>query len=149
MNIRPLESLTKEEKMNIRPLESLTKEELIELIRHERDHCEDILHMVPDGWKLVPVEPTDEMKKAGCQVPLNKAARHNACYKAMLASAPTIKDSLLAKPTDTEMLDWLVENEQTIEYVEDTGCFEVWIDTCRHEGKTARDAISKAMRGDK
>ncbi|HZJ99822.1 MAG TPA: hypothetical protein VFC79_07435 [Tissierellaceae bacterium] len=40
------------------------------------------------GWKLVPFEPTDEMKKAGCQVPLNKAARHNACYKAMLEAAP-------------------------------------------------------------
>lgn len=33
-------------------------------------------------------EPTVEMKKAGCQVPLNKVGRHNACYKAMLAAAP-------------------------------------------------------------
>ena len=42
----------------------------------------------PEGWQLVPKEPSDEMKKAECQVPLNKAARHNACYKAMLAAAP-------------------------------------------------------------
>lgn len=35
--------------MNIKPLESLTKEELIELIKHERtDHCEDVLTMVPE-----------------------------------------------------------------------------------------------------
>ena len=43
---------------------------------------------VPEGWKLVPVEPTPEMMKAGCAVPLNKAARHNSCYRAMLAAAP-------------------------------------------------------------
>lgn len=44
---------------------------------------------VPDGWKLVPVEPTPEMMRSGMSVPLNKAARHNAVYRAMLAAAPT------------------------------------------------------------
>ena len=44
---------------------------------------------VPDGWKLVPVEPTPEMMRSGANVPLNKAARHNAVYRAMLAAAPT------------------------------------------------------------
>ncbi len=43
---------------------------------------------VPDGWQLVPVEPTREMSIAGCQVPLNKAARHNTVYRAMLAAVP-------------------------------------------------------------
>lgn len=42
----------------------------------------------PEGWQLVPVEPTQEMSIAGCQVPLNKAARHNTVYRAMLAAAP-------------------------------------------------------------
>lgn len=46
---------------------------------------------VPDGWKLVPLEPTKEMSIAGCQVPLNKAARHNTVYRAMLAAAPEYK----------------------------------------------------------
>ena len=39
-------------------------------------------------WKLVPVEPTPEMMRSGMNVPLNKAARHNAVYRAMLESAP-------------------------------------------------------------
>ena len=45
--------------------------------------------IVPDGWKLVPVDPTQEMMRSGANVPLNKAARHNAVYRAMLAAAPT------------------------------------------------------------
>lgn len=147
--------------MNIRPLESLTKEELIELVKHEREHIADTRKMVPEGFKLVPAEPTDEMKKAGCQVPLNKAARHNACYKAMLAAAPqpdhipdvtkmvpVAKQSLTFEPTDSEMLDWVVDNWQTVEYTEDKGIFEVWTGTCKYEGKTVREAIIKAMRGE-
>lgn len=43
---------------------------------------------VPDGWKLVPVEPTPEMMRSGMNVPVNKAARHNAVYRAMLKEAP-------------------------------------------------------------
>lgn len=43
---------------------------------------------VPEGWQLVPVEPTPDMQRAGCQIPLSKAARHNVVYKAMLAAAP-------------------------------------------------------------
>lgn len=42
----------------------------------------------PEGWQLVPVEPTKEMSIAGCQVPLNKAARHNTVYRAMLSASP-------------------------------------------------------------
>jgi hypothetical protein len=45
---------------------------------------------IPYGYKLVPVEPTEEMMRAGCQVPLNKAARHNLVYKAMLEAAPEV-----------------------------------------------------------
>lgn len=39
-------------------------------------------------WKLVPIEPTPEMMKAGASVPLNKAARHNAVYRMMIEAAP-------------------------------------------------------------
>lgn len=42
----------------------------------------------PEGWQLVPVEHIKGMSIAGCQVPLNKAARHNTVYRAMLAAAP-------------------------------------------------------------
>ena len=46
--------------------------------------------MTPEQkYKLVPVEPTPEMMRSGMSVPLNKAARHNAVYRAMLAAAPT------------------------------------------------------------
>lgn len=38
-------------------------------------------------WKLVPVEPTPEMMRSGMNVPFNKAARHNAVYRAMLEAA--------------------------------------------------------------
>lgn len=39
-------------------------------------------------WKLVPVEPTPEMMRSGMNVPINKAARHNAVYRSMLEAAP-------------------------------------------------------------
>lgn len=47
---------------------------------------------IPEGYKLVPVEPTDEMLVAGYLVPLNKAARHYAVYKAMLEAAPEVRE---------------------------------------------------------
>lgn len=54
---------------------------------------------VPDGWKLVPVEPTEEMIRAGIQTGLiAKAQQEGPChwqwtypggfYRAMLAAAP-------------------------------------------------------------
>jgi hypothetical protein len=62
---------------------------------------------IPDGWQLVPIEPTDEMFTAGWQRAnhgdaINKsgAITDTACghiYRAMLAIAPTIKDRQ-AKP---------------------------------------------------
>ena len=43
---------------------------------------------VPEGWKLVPIEPTHEMTEQGAQEADWYA--HNAydCYKAMLDAAP-------------------------------------------------------------
>lgn len=140
--------------MNIRKLESLTKEEPIELVKQEREHIADAGKMVPEGFKLVPVEPTYEMHIAARDWSIGEhggamgSDASGGCYKAMLAAAPTIKQSLTAEPTDSEMLDWVVDNWQTVEYTEDKGIFEVWTATCRYEGKTARDAISKAMRGE-
>ena len=64
---------------------------------------------VPDGWKLVPVEPTPEMQKAGAGVPLNKAARHNVIYREMLAAAPEHDQSEqhLEMVRDAERYRWL------------------------------------------
>ena len=75
-----------------------------------QDHPEQRLDMVPAGWKLVPVEPTDEMLRSscGCESPamfresLRRETdgrltaemvekiirRHLASYRAMLAAAP-------------------------------------------------------------
>ena len=70
--------------MNIRPLESLTKEELIELIRHECVHIEQPLAMAPEGWRLVPVEPTPGMILCGWHIGLSP----KEAYVEMLAAAP-------------------------------------------------------------
>lgn len=50
--------------------------------------------VIPDGWKLVPVEPTAEMQSAAASAirfdttPINKLWTGNAVYKVMLAAAP-------------------------------------------------------------
>ena len=40
--------------------------EQIAALEQPQDHVPDAGNMVPDGWKLVPVEPTVEMLRAGC-----------------------------------------------------------------------------------
>lgn len=50
---------------------------------------------VPEGWKLVPVEPTAEMQAAGATAirfettPINKLFTGNAVYRAAISAAPT------------------------------------------------------------
>ena len=48
-------------------------------------------HYVPEGWKLVPVEPTISMCIAGDEARMNvdDATRTPAIYRAMLNAAPT------------------------------------------------------------
>ena len=43
--------------------------------------------MIPDGWVVVPVEPTEEMNKAGWTA-MNEHDAINPTYRAMLAAAP-------------------------------------------------------------
>lgn len=45
---------------------------------------------VPDGWKLVPVEPTEEMIAAGDQF-MDGLSRLGDAYDAMLAAAPEVE----------------------------------------------------------
>ena len=54
---------------------------------------------VPDGWQLVPKEPTDEMVRAALHLDLSYMPGHDgpdraAVYKAMLASAPPAPQKL-------------------------------------------------------
>ncbi|MGL5565442.1 MAG: hypothetical protein ACRDC4_06880 [Plesiomonas sp.] len=47
---------------------------------------------VPDGWRLVPVEPTDDMVNAAIKVSLrNPSINGVPQYRAMLAAAPEYK----------------------------------------------------------
>ncbi len=50
------------------------------------NHFPDVAKMVPDGWQLVPVEPTLEMISAATRDSVGFGTR--AAYKAMLAAAP-------------------------------------------------------------
>lgn len=43
--------------------------------------------VIPDGWQLVPKEPTAEMNKAGWAA-INEHDEINPTYRAMLAAAP-------------------------------------------------------------
>ena len=58
------------------------------------DHFRDATQMVPQGWKLVPVEPTLAMISAGRDTPLAGEADddspedYRGVYRAMLAAAP-------------------------------------------------------------
>ncbi|WP_010245242.1 hypothetical protein [Pantoea agglomerans] len=46
--------------------------------------------LVPDGWKLVPIEPTEEMIAAGDQF-MDGLSRLGDAYDAMLAAAPEVE----------------------------------------------------------
>lgn len=64
-------------------------------IQYERrgNACRDVMlqggnsPVTPDGWQLVPKEPTDEMNKAGWAA-MNEHDAINPTYRAMLAAAP-------------------------------------------------------------
>lgn len=49
-----------------------------------------LAELVPDGWQLVPVEPTEEMIAAGDQF-MDGLSRLGSAYDAMLAAAPEVE----------------------------------------------------------
>lgn len=51
-------------------------------------HSPDVWKMAPEGWQLVPVEPTIEMVQAPTHSAVGFGTR--AAYQAMLASAPKL-----------------------------------------------------------
>lgn len=79
------------EMYEMNPYEKLEEVSAAYLELQNADHIADVVKMVvPDGYKLIPIEPTEEMLEkgwdeynTGCFAPLSRA------YKAMLSAAPT------------------------------------------------------------
>ena len=96
---------------------------------------------VPEVWKLVPVEPTQEMVEAGCKSLGALYGQHGAseAYKAMLAAAPTPPVSEDRK--DAERWRWITREGRTRELripaSENKASIDAAIDS----------AIKKAMEG--
>ena len=76
----------------------------------------------PEGWKLVPFEPTDAMIECGCRALGALYGQYGAseAYRAMLAAAPTPPVSEDRK--DAERLNWL--DEQGMIAIGHKGCGE-------------------------
>jgi len=64
--------------------EDMSKEQMAEWEKHQR--------VVPEGWELVPVDPTEGMSRAGIAAFHNPENQHGAVldevYAAMLSAAP-------------------------------------------------------------
>lgn len=77
------------------PLYTKFRDDIETLIRSiESNSPIPVSASVPEGWKLVPVEPTIEMTKAGIRaIDPTRCEREDAeqCYIAMLAAAPQVK----------------------------------------------------------
>lgn len=77
--------------------------ELRAALEHPQNHVPDAENMAPAGWKLVPVEPTDEMVEAGDHE-IEKwgvDASSSGAFRAMLSAAPqppTTKESSAVQP---------------------------------------------------
>ena len=98
----------------------------------------------PEGWKIVPVEPTGEMVDAGLR---SWGTSHK--FRAMLAAAPTPPVSEGRK--DAELLDYIQNHGATIQIVpmaNRTFGFEVG---GLHKSRklSVREAIDAAMQEDK
>ena len=97
MRVRPALSRSSEEwlKREYGPSAKVVKSEpLMTVAQHNRivSALQDSA-VVPDGWKLVPVEPTEDMQAAGQASGKNCAFSYAACYRAMLAASSAHGDS--------------------------------------------------------
>lgn len=52
---------------------------------------QNIPEIIPEGWKLVPVEPTPKQWAEGVKAMDNGIDKPTLCYRAMLAAAPEVK----------------------------------------------------------
>lgn len=100
--------------------------------------------VVPDGWKLVPVEPDMKMVEAGKDAELFQPSCRSALvvYRAMLAAAPQPQQIAEPASQDTERLDWL--ETQGVSYgFEDSHEGNRW--TIEGPFRTLRTAIDECM----
>jgi len=106
--------------------------------------------MLPEGWKLIPIEPTPSMILNGWLIGLNP----KEAYADMLASAPqpdfiaqlnftapVVKTPMTTDPTDTEILDWL-------DRVSHKKANDWWVENfgTNYNHQSLREAIINAMR---
>ena len=85
------------------------------LLQHLLHHVEASPASAPEGWKLVPFEPTDAMIECGCRALGALYGQYGAseAYRAMLAAAPT--------PPVSECVDPVMTKEELIAAAESIG----------------------------
>jgi hypothetical protein len=95
-----------------------TAAELRAALEQSQNHVLDAVSMVPDGWKLVPVKPTDAMLGAGLQH-VDGMASMPLAYRAMIDAAP--QPPTTEQPSAVEKLQ--VEQEPVAEHeLKDVRC---------------------------
>lgn len=87
---------------------------------------------IPDGWKLVPIQPTEEMINAWDSDMSQSYARVHAeqigedevvfAYQAMLAAAPKPNGTLISEGTKNDSCQWNPDEDS----VYSTGCGNEW-----------------------
>lgn len=67
---------------------------------------------IPEGFKLVPVEPTDEMLSAMWSVMHSHGASTKVCYESMLAAAPTPPQPIYDEVKERELFEQFAVNRR-------------------------------------
>ena len=69
---------------------------------------------IPKGYKLVPVEPTEEMLSAMWSIMHSHGASTKVCYEAMLAAAPTPPQPIYDEVKERQLFEdtMLVDSEE-------------------------------------
>ena len=76
--------------------------------------------VIPDGWKLVPIEPTQGMVDA--HISGMQSAGFSRAYRDMLASAPKPDGTLISEGTKNDSCQWNRDEDS----VYSTGCGNEW-----------------------
>lgn len=76
--------------------------------------------VIPDGWRLVPIDPTQEMVDA--HISGMQSAGFSRAYRDMLASAPKPDGTLISEGTKNDSCQWNRDEDS----VYSTGCGNEW-----------------------
>lgn len=83
-------------------------------------HTEQV---IPDGWKLVPIEPTEAMKKAYYDSSLAPISKLSATgYRSLIAAAPKPDGTLISEGAKSDCCQWNPDEYS----VYSTGCGNEW-----------------------